>query len=209
MPVSYVVFGETRPRGGGATPPSREARACPPADARTSVLRRLEGGSPRRLPLHVTVPTGQRAGGLAGSWCPAGVRVRALPLQVGSCELLPLKRDRGSSEPGARAVPGHLPSWGPERTEQGRGSYSRRSVFHHRPTARSCRLPMAAGRGGGPGRSLTVYITTDPLALLAVKAGARGRHNIQATGVLVLITRRFSFSESLTFHHNFCSRKVL
>lgn len=31
-----------------------------PADPRTSVLRRLEGGSPGRLPLRVAVPMGQR-----------------------------------------------------------------------------------------------------------------------------------------------------
>lgn len=71
--------------------------------------------------------------------------------------------------------------------------------------------PLSARRGRAG--VLASPFTTNPLALVAVEAGPGtgpvGRHDIQATGALVAIIHRFSFSESLTRHQNVCSRKVL
>lgn len=64
------------------------------------------------------------------------------------------------------------------------------------------RPPQGVGWGAA---GFTVYMP-QPLALLPV-AGP-GAHGLPATG-LVLTTRRFPFSGSLTFPRDFCSRQVL
>ena len=147
-PISYFVLGESRPPAGGAAPPCREPSVCPPCRPQDFGLEALGGRLTREAPSACGRPHGA-----AGVLDRLPAVVQALPLLVGARDLLPLRGDGGSSEPGGRAVPGRLPTRGPERTKAGwwlrEGWEERRGV----PTCSEGASSTAARPTGAAGRS--------------------------------------------------------